>query len=146
MLGLRCKDTEDLLRFVGTTTQSHQPDAMASIRRWYWSGYQEVGLLAALSRSATALRYHMRERTWESASPTAKGTTASTGAPGGEEIEVSKRLPRRFPAGSSKVPRTTSLYAPGRHGALGVNVQVLSPLVSRARPATRRPRASAIAR
>src|SRR5262245_12277288 len=93
------------------------------------------------------LRYHMRERrAWESASPTAKGTTASTGGPGGEWIGVSKWLPGRFPAGSSKVPRTTSLYAPGRHGALGVNVQVLSPFVSRARPATRRPRTSAIAR
>src|SRR5262249_26961059 len=85
-------------------------------------------------------------RTGSPAPPTAKGTTASTGDSGGEWIEVSKWLPRRFPAGSSKVPRTTSLYEPRRHGALGVNVQVLSPFVSWARPATRRSRTSAIAR
>jgi hypothetical protein len=75
-----------------------------------------------------------------------KGITESTAGPAGEAPDVSNRPPSRLPDASSSVPRTTSRYSPGCQGRAGVNVQVLSPFASRARPATRWPRASAIAR
>src|SRR5258708_8333020 len=74
-----------------------------------------------------------------------KRISASATGPGGESMDVSKRLPSRLPAGSSRVPRTISLYAPARHVPFGANVHAHSPIVNRARPATRRPFASALA-
>src|SRR5262245_20474219 len=116
---------------------------------------RRTGLLRLRKRPATAVgtvdaRVLVPLTHWRVArrpgEPTWKRTTSSTGGPGREWINVSKQLPSRLPAGSSRVPRTTSLYAPGRQGTLGVNLHAFSPAVSWARPATRLSRASAIAR